>query len=324
MVPSSCHNRLRYASRLSHGSRVPQKLRKGKSFHLLCFLIYGKRIKCHINSILNLTFDCMEEWESGKQWTHQSLPVWNNQRLLLYNKKIIFWSLIHPAVYIWKTVTVRWCITKKWDVFSNFPLPAIQHGWAQPGMITGISVVVSRKYQLVCECTIRLQLARLEFIQQECVTLPTHAWWSGGLKCWFTLLIWKHLTVIRCKAPYRQRVNIQCPACGRPPWLLVPFLPCVQPNFIQNPCFHIIMNATNLENCSLCCMSTVAERDKSSVRDQEGCNVGKVQVCVWIELVHASSVACLPHWLVWGLDVLRVIECPQGHIWPLGIFLHDN
>ena len=82
------------------------------------------------------------------------------------------------------------------------------------------------------------------------------------------------------------------------------------------PYYYECYSATNLENCSICCMSTVAERDKS----QEGWNVGKVQVCVWIELVHVSSVACLPHWLVWGLDVLRVIECPQGHIWPLGIF----
>ena len=79
---------------------------------------------------------------------------------------MIFWLLLHPTVHIWKAGRVRWCITK-WDVFSNFPLPAIQHGWAEPGLITGISVVVSRKYQLVCEST------------RCCKTWihPTTMWW---------------------------------------------------------------------------------------------------------------------------------------------------
>ena len=67
----------------------------------------------------------------------------------------------------------------------------IQHGWAEPGMIIGISVVVSRKYQLVCESMNGLcNWQHLILLTKMCNTLQRIAKYC--LKCCFTFLIWKH------------------------------------------------------------------------------------------------------------------------------------
>ena len=120
-----------------------------------------------------------------------------------------------------------WCITK-WDVFSILPLPELNMD--EPEMITGISFSVKIPTCLRNHDT-NLQPPRFE----NFATFLTAAGCSC-LKYGFTSMIWKHSKTshsTRRKSGVSTVCEYPMSPCGRPPWLLVPFLHSVRPRQVS-------------------------------------------------------------------------------------------